>query len=124
MDINNPHGYANGWNMWLTGWLQVFRYWYLSMFWQLGWTGVALINYIFCFAGLDSAFNIINLLSILGPLGNIALTSVSYFLYSTHGPDLLNPDFGDNTDDYKALFGNIIASTQQLTISILTLLAW
>jgi len=94
------------------------------MFWQLGWTGVALINYIFCLVGLDSAFNIINLLSILGPLGNIALTSVSYYLYSTPGPSFINPDFGDNTGDYKSLFGNIIASTQQLTITILTLLAW
>ena len=83
MGKNNPNNYSSGWNMWLTGWIQVFRYWYLSMFWQLGWTGISLINYIFCLMGLDSAFNIINILSIFGPLGNLALTSISYYLYST-----------------------------------------
>ena len=110
--------------MWLTGWTQVFRYWYSSMFLQLGWTGFALLNYIFCLTGLDTAFNIFNILSIFVSLGNLALTSVIYYLYSTPGADYINPDFGENEGDGLAFFGNIIASTQQLTISLLTLLAW
>jgi hypothetical protein len=80
MNLNNPNNYSTGWDMWLGGWFQPYRYWYVSMFWQLGWTGVSLINFLFCLLGLDTAFNIINLISILAPLGNLALASGAYFL--------------------------------------------
>jgi len=81
------------------------------MFWQLGWSGISLINYMFCLLGFDSLFNIINILTIFGAAGNIALTSIIYFLYSNRMADYINPDFGDNPDDMKAIFGNIIAGT-------------
>lgn len=77
-DVFNPYGYSSGWNAWLSGWTQPHRYWYLSMFWQLGWTGISLITYTFSLLGMDTAFYVMNLASFLGPIGNAVLTASAY----------------------------------------------
>lgn len=119
-NIFNPNGYSSGWNAWLTGWTQVYRYWYLSMLWQFGWTGFSLITYVFSLLGMDTAFYIMNLLSLLGPIGNAALTGAVYYVYSN--TLTMNPAFGEyNLSDYTAIFANIIGSTQQLTVALLTI---
>ena len=119
-ELFNPNGYSSGWNAWATGWTQVYRYWYLSMIWQFGWTGFSLIAYVFSFLGMDTVFSIMNIVSLLGPIGNAALTGVLYYVNSN--TLTMNPTFGDyNLSDYTAIFANIIGSTQQLTVALLTI---
>jgi hypothetical protein len=90
------------------------------MIWQFGWTGFSLITYLFSFLGMDTAFYIMNLVSLLGPIGNAALTGVLYYVNSS--TLTMNPTFGVyNLNDYTAIFANIIGSTQQLTVALLTI---
>ncbi len=99
----NPNNFKNTWSMLESDTL---KYWYYSMFWSLGWTGFALINYIIGLAGLINVFNVLNLVSILGPVGTVALTIIADLNYK-HA----DPVFGANAGDWYAIFGNIVGST-------------
>jgi len=90
------------------------------MLWQFGWTGFSLITYVFSLLGMDTAFYIMNLVSLLGPIGNAALTGAVYYVNTK--TLTMNPTFGEyNLSDYTAIFANIIGSTQQLTVALLTI---
>ena len=67
-DTYNPHFYSTGWSIFNS---TPFKWWGYEVVWTLAWSGLALLNLIFKFSGLDSLFNGIAAFSILAPLGSI-----------------------------------------------------
>jgi len=101
------------------------------MCWEAGWAVLNTFNYLFYLLDFTTTFNVLNILSIIGPIGNLAVTGLTHFLQTTNGPNLflakllaeyipflkmklgpwyLNPPFGVKKGDLTTLFVNLIAS--------------